>query len=415
VQGLYDALVSDAGTHPESMHHRFGAYGRLLALFRAMFLGVEHGDLRLPPRRGKLFDPSSYPFLEGGMPLSTAAIVSPDARAQVRPPSLDDGTVHALLHRLIVFEGQRLSYRALDVEQIGSIYESLMGYHVLRVQSPAVRLGSHRVWAETAWLRAQRANDRSKWLKEVCGLNKAQISKVEAALAEQREDLALAEALNELSPGKKHDKARHRVPAGRLVLQPGEERRRSGSHYTPRSLTERIVRRTLEPLLKCLGEAPSEAQLLSLKICDPAMGSGAFLVEVTRQLADQLVTAWTRDGRVAAIAEQFGDAHLHARRLVAQQCVYGVDKNPAAVELAKLSLWLITLSHELPFTFVDHALRHGDSLVGLNLEQITSFHWKPQKQVPLFKQVLQESLNEALEYRPRLLELAKCEDARSQE
>jgi hypothetical protein len=415
VQGLYDALVDDAGMHPESMHHRYGAYGRLVALFRAIFLGVEHGALRLPPRRGKLFDPSSYPFLEGSLPGSTAAIVSPEARASVVLPSIDDGTVHAVLHRLIVFEGQRLSYRALDVEQIGSIYESLMGFHVLRTESPSVRLGGNRVWIETAALRAQKASERAKWLKESCGLNKTQISKVEAALQEHTTDAALAEALNELSPGKKHHKPRHRVPMGRLVLQPGEERRRSGSHYTPRSLTERIVRRTLEPLLKCLGEAPSEAQLLSLKICDPAMGSGAFLVEVTRQLADQLVMAWTRDGQVASLAEQHGDAHLHARRLVAQRCVYGVDKNPAAVELAKLSLWLVTLSHELPFTFVDHNLRHGDSLVGLDLNQISSFHWKPTKQVPLFKQVLEESLDEALEHRGELLELAQHEDARSQE
>jgi len=416
VQGLYDDLVDDSGMHPESMHHRFGAYGRLLALFRGMFLGVAHGELQLPPRRGKLFDPSSYPFLEGGLPGSTAAIVLPDARAAVQPPSVDDGVVHAVLHRLIVFEGQRLSYRAVDVEQLGAIYESLMGYHVLRVETEAVRFGSHRVWVETGMLRKQKPAERSKSLKEICGLSAAQIAKVEAALQGHASEAALAEALNELSPGKKHEKAtRHHAPAGKLVLQPGDERRRSGSHYTPRSLTERIVRRTLEPLLACLGAEPSEPQLLSLKICDPAMGSGAFLVEVTRQLADQLVATWTREGKLAALTEEFDDAHLHARRLVVQRCVYGVDKNAAAVELAKLSLWLITLSGELPFTFVDHALRHGDSLVGLNIEQITSFHWKPDKQVPLFKQVLEESLNEALEHRGELLDLAKNEDARSQE
>jgi hypothetical protein len=107
--------------HPESMHHRFGVYGRLLALFRAVFLGVSHRDLALPPRRGRLFDPSSYPFLEGGLPGSAAAIVLPEARADVRPPQVDDGVIHAVLSRLILFEGQRLSYRALDVEQIGSV------------------------------------------------------------------------------------------------------------------------------------------------------------------------------------------------------------------------------------------------------------------------------------------------------
>ena len=67
---------------------------------------------------------------------------------------------------------------------------------------------------------------------------------------------------------------------------------------------------------------------------------------------------------------------LHARRLVAQQCLYGVDKNPFAVSLAKLSLWLVTLARDHAFTFIDHALKHGDSLVGLTRSQIAAFHWK---------------------------------------
>ena len=74
------------------------------------------------------------------------------------------------------------------------------------------------------------------------------------------------------------------------------------------------------------------------------------------------------------------DELLHARRIVAQRCLYGVDKNPMAVDLAKLSLWLATLAREHPFTFLDHALRCGDSLVGLTKAQIIGFHWKPEKQ-----------------------------------
>ena len=133
VLGLYERLADDAGAHPESMHLRFGGYGRLIALFRAMFLGVEHDELRLPPRRGKLFDPSAFPFLEGGLPDWTAAITLPEERAEVHLPSVSDDVVYRVLHRLVVFKGQRLSYRSLDVEQIGAVYESLMGYHVLRV------------------------------------------------------------------------------------------------------------------------------------------------------------------------------------------------------------------------------------------------------------------------------------------
>jgi hypothetical protein len=415
VQGLYEDLVADAGMHPESMHHRFGAYGRMLALFRAVFLGVRHGDLVLPPRQGRLFDPSSFPFLEGGLPGSTAAITQPEARADIRPPPVDDGVIYAVLRRLILFKGQRLSYRALDVEQIGSVYESLMGYHVVRVASPAVRLGKTAVWVETAALRKHKPADRARWLDETCDLTTAQRSKLEAALAEHNDHAALAEALLDLAPGGKRERERHRASAGRLVLQPGDERRHSGSHYTPRSLTERIVRRTLEPILACLGDAPTAEQILALKVCDPAMGSGAFLVEVCRHLADQLVAAWTRAGTVAALTETYGNPHLHARRLVAQRCLYGVDKNDAAVELAKLSLWLVTMSRELPFTFVDHALRHGDSLVGFDLDQIAAFHWQPGKQRGFFSAIVKDALEQAIAHRKEIHDRAEREDNANQQ
>ena len=415
IAGLYQRLTHDAGAHPESMHHRFGAYGQLVALFRAVFFGVKHGSLDLPPRRGHLFDPNSYPFLEGGLPEWTAAVVDPGARADAEPPSLDDGTIHRVLHRLIVFEGQRLSYRTLDVEQIGSVYESLMGYHVLRLESSAVRMGKHGVWVESDALRRLSPTDRARFLKETCGMNPGPVQAIEKALKEAGADLAvLAEALSSHSVGKRADAAHHRAETGRLVLQPGQERRRTGSHYTPRSLTEKVVRRTLEPLLACLGEARTAEQILQLKICDPAMGSGAFLVATCRELATAIVAAWTRSGELAKMVEAYGDAHLHARRLVAQQCLYGVDKNAAAVELAKLSLWLVTLSRKLPFTFVDHALRHGDSLVGLDFKQIESFHWNPSGQLETCRVLLRDALGQAVGLRQQILGLADHEDPTSQ-
>ncbi|MBK7906929.1 MAG: N-6 DNA methylase [Gemmatimonadetes bacterium] len=151
---------------------------------------------------------------------------------------------------------------------------------------------------------------------------------------------------------------------GGLTLHPSEERRRSGSHYTPRELTEPIVATTLRPIFEAMGDSPTPQQILSLKVCDPAMGSGAFLVGACRYLGDALVQAWQRSGEMPTIPPD-EDPQLFARRLVAQRCLYGVDRNPYAVQLAKLSLWLVTLAREHPFTFLDHALRHGDSLVGL--------------------------------------------------
>ena len=107
------------------------------------------------------------------------------------------------------------------------------------------------------------------------------------------------------------------VPAGALVLQPNEERRRSGSHYTPRELTEPIVRHTLAPILERLrgedGRAPTPARILDIKVCDPAMGSGAFLVETCRQLADALIDAWGAHGEMPVIPPD-EDEVIHARR-----------------------------------------------------------------------------------------------------
>ena len=112
-----------------------------------------------------------------------------------------------------------------------------------------------------------------------------------------------------------------------------------------------------------------------MKVCDPAMGSGAFLVEACRQLGDALLDAWRAHDAAPAMAAGEDEVVL-ARRFVAQRCLYGVDRNPMAVDLAKVSLWLATLAKEHPLTFVDHALRHGDSLVGLTQRQIEAFHWE---------------------------------------
>ncbi len=422
VLGLFEELQADHGAYPDSMSRRFGAWGRLVTLFRAIFLGLSHGDLVMPPRRGSLFDPHTYPFLEGWGPAGSAPITQPEDRAAVKLPSIDDETVYRVLEKLLVFEGQRLSYRALDVEQIGSVYEALMGYEVVRMPAPAVCMRPNRVWVTVEEVLEVRAELRAKWLKDTIGLKAAEAKDLSAELQTANSDAAL-ELLARHGGDKKRQKVAARAKAGQLVLQPGSERRRTSSHYTPRSLSAPIVRRTLEPLLAVMGEAPPSERILSLKVCDPAMGSGAFLVEACRFLADQVVAAWTREGKIEAIAAEHGDPLLHARRLVAQRCLYGVDKNEMAVELAKLSLWLVTLSKTLPFTFLDHALRHGDSLVGLDFDQLRAFHWKPpakdeepkskkkrSKDVPegqlsLFGREIEQALEEAIALRQKIGEL----------
>ncbi len=405
VLGLFDQLQKDDGAHSDSMDRRFGAWGRLITLFRAIYLGVRHGDMEMPARRGRLFDPNAYPFLEGWGPGGSAPIKQPDDRAAVRVPSIDDGTVFRVLEKLIVFQGQRLSYRTLDVEQIGSVYEALMGYHVVRVYSPAVCVRGSRCWVEARVVLENAGPRLAKWLQETTGLAKAQATKLAKQLQGKPTEDEVLEVLDAYRV-----KGTERAQPDRLVIQPGAERRRTSSHYTPRSLSAPIVRRTLEPLLATMGDAPSSERILHLKICDPAMGSGAFLVEACRFLADQVVAAWTREGKMNVVAGAHEDVVNHARRLVAQRCLYGVDKNRFAVHLAKLSLWLVTVAKDLPFTFLDHALRRGDSLVGLDFDQIRSFHWKAEAQKVLCSKALDDALNEAIDLRQRILELAESDD-----
>ena len=413
VLDLFEQLQADAGAFPDAMSRRFGAWSRLLAAWRAIFAGAAHGDLHMPPREGEFFDPSRYPFLEGyGLGGSSPLHFDlHDERARVRVPSIDDLTIYRVLERLLFLEHQRLSYRALDVEQIGSVYEALMGYHVARLPAPAVCLRPQRakcVWVTAAELIALPRASRATFLQDEAGLTKAAAIKLADALDRAKNDAAALDILFA---------ARVRgtdvLSAGRLVIQPGSERRRTSSHYTPRALTEPIVRKTLEPLLAAMGDIPSSASLLNLKICDPAMGSGAFLVAIVRALADQIVAAWTREGNLPRIADIHEDVVMHARRLVAQRCVYGIDKNPFAVNLAKLSLWLVTLARDLPFTFLDHALRCGDSLIGLSLDQITRFHWEPGAQVEIVESELRNTLAEAVALRRKICDLAESDDAPS--
>ena len=290
-----------------------------------------------------------------------------------------DGTVYRALEKLLVLDGERISYRALDVEQIGSVYETMMGFRLelARGRSLAIKAQS-RFGAPTTVsleeLLEVSSGQRAKWLLDNAG------RKLPAKAAAAVKDAATLEDLHAALAGVVDTWATpDLVAAGAMVLQPSEERRRSGSHYTPRSLTEPIVRTTLEPVLAALrgadGRPPRPEQILDLKVCDPAMGSGAFLVEVCRQLGDALVEAWAvHGGRPALPADE--DERIFARRLVAQRCLYGVDRNAVAVDLAKMSLWLATLAREHPLTFLDHALRHGDSLVGLTRRQIEAFSWQ---------------------------------------
>lgn len=402
VRGLYAKLTEDAALNPDTMDERRGGWGRLLALFRLIHGG--HPSRIIQARGGKLFDPDIFSFLEG-----RAAVTSPP-----RVMTLSDGCILRVLEGLmtLVVKGrgagharERLSYRTLDVEQIGSVYETVMGFTVQQAEGSvlAIKAGKNNrtpVFVNLDALLGKAGKERVKYLKEEGdrALSASQAQGVEGAKGVADLIDALDSIVDErASPGKRE------LPAGTPILQPTDERRRTGSHYTPRSLTEPIVHYALEPALKRLGPDAKPEQILNLKVCDPAMGSGAFLVEACRALASKLVTAWARWPQEKPAIPADEDEELHARRLVAQRCVYGVDKNAIAVDLAKLSLWLATLARDHEFTFLDHALRSGDSLVGLTQAQIAAVHWDATKPgLPLFRQLMKDRIAEATKGRAEI-------------
>ena len=293
-----------------------------------LFLAIDQGDasIGLPPYNGGLFDQERHAIL-----------------TNIRIPDAVMARVIDALSFEVTPEGRKyINYRNLSVQQLGSIYERLLEYEVTR----------------------------------------------------DGED---------------------------ITVQPNIfARKGSGSYYTPDDLVQLILSETLEPLIEerksafvdrivelKQGDLPDHRKigqlkrldpataLLDLKVCDPAMGSGHFLVSLVDFMADQVIAAmaeaeldapeeWgdyisplgeridTIRNTILANAdernwtideEQLDDRHI-IRRMVLKRCIYGVDKNPMAVELAKVALWLHTFTVGAPLSFLDHHLRCGDSLFG---------------------------------------------------
>ena len=431
----------------EILERRWDAWSRLLAVFRAVYGGIEHENLRLPALVGSLFDPDRFPFLEGRTRGS-------DWRTDVaKPLPIDNRTVLLLLEAIQQFQGRTLSYRALDVEQIGYVYEGLLERTVKRTAEVTLELDATKSaqspWVTLAELESARLDGAARLadlLQQRSGSSASRVRNdlarpVDDALADRvltacHGDMALRDRIKPFGHLVRTDPWGYPLiyPAGAFIVTTGSDRRETGTHYTPKSLTEAIVAETLTPIAY-VGPAQgtpraewalkSPAELLDLKICDPAMGSGAFLVQACRWLADRLVEAWAQaeaqghtvgiDGRVVdaganveALPRDTEARTIIARRLIAERCLYGVDLNPLAVELAKLSIWLVTLAKGRPFGFLDHNLHCGDSLLGIHrLDQLTQLSMNPtgQGQLRLFGQNVEQAVCEAIELRSRLREM----------
>ncbi|ANH75009.1 N-6 DNA Methylase family protein [Ralstonia insidiosa] len=410
--------------------YRHDAWSRLLSTFRAIHAGVEHDQMRLPAYGGALFDPDRIPFLEGRQPGTNWQEVP------AQPLPVSNRTVLHLLEALQFLqmripgggvEPRRLSFRALDIEQIGHVYEGLLDHTARRAASTVLGLrgsGGDDVEVELSVLEGKAAESEQavvNYLKERTG-------RTPTALRSdlRREEPPNTLALQAVCAG--HDGLFNRIARfahllrddslghpvvihpGSIYVTKGSDRRNTSTHYTPRTLTEEVVKATLDPLLYTgvsQGAEPSletlktPADVLALKVCDPACGSGAFLVQACRYMAERVVEGWGKaeaesgSNGPLTVPEALSAGASHsqqllppepeerlalARRLVAERCLYGVDLNPMAVEMAKLSLWLVTLHKHRPFTFLDHAIKCGDSLLGLHdPAQLERFHLVPSR------------------------------------
>jgi hypothetical protein len=426
VLGLRAALRDEADRFgDESLERRRAAWYRILATGRAIHGGIEHDQLRLPAYGGSLFDPDRYPFLEG------RRADEPWREHVGRPLPVDDRSVLAILTALQVLafrdagvvESRPLSYRALDVEQIGYVYEGLLDHGARPVDDLGVALkgaGPDGPELAVSLIEDAAGGGRGRlvsFLSETTRLSSARVERELNAVLAPEDERALREVCEHDEPTVERVRPYHALLERDLrglplVFLPGSiyvtktsERRDTGTQYTPKDLADEIVEFALQPLVYEPGPGSGRSrdewrlrrpdQILDLRVCDPAVGSGAILVAACRYLTDRLIESVAQNGWAdppPGAPEMTGDESeiaLAARRLVVDRCLFGVDRNPLAAEMAKLSLWLVTMSRERPFTFLDHAVRVGDSLLGITtVEQIRWLHLDPARGQHLHRNLL---------------------------
>ncbi len=317
---LRDQLRETAEQHGEEiLERRHDAWQRLLSTFRAVHGGVEHESLRMLPYGGHLFDPDRFPFLEG-RPRDSRWRATP-----ARPLPIHNRTVLHLLEALQLIrdpktgEAQRLSFRSLDIEQIGHVYEGLLDHTVKRAGEPVLSLKGREGdepevgISKLEELLALGEEDFLNSIKELTRRSPKVLEKdlhYELLSEEEQHFLIACDNDNSVYGRVKPFAGLVRedssgcpvvIPKGGIYVTAGADRRSTGTHYTPRSLTEPIVKHTLDPLIydgPAEGKPEAEWKLkpakdvLSLKVCDMACGSGAFLVQACRYLSQRLVEAW---------------------------------------------------------------------------------------------------------------------------
>jgi len=420
---------------------------RLLATSQALFKGASFENLRMPAYGGSLFDPARFPFLTATTDHGTLAVSVSDRVMLHVLRSVQIATVQG--------EARQITFRDIDVEQIGYIYEGLLGYTCVTVErtylgvigstgvEPEIPLATLESLAAVNTDPKKLAVAIREWVAQdqpsakpssVAAIAKAihavpDPSAISALTQAVVDDLDLRDRIKPWLGLVRRDLRSHPfvVLDGGLMVKETPSRRNSGAHYTPKSLAEEVVLHALQPLSYSPGphQTGDEAswklknsdELLDLKIADIACGSGAFLVAAARYLADRVVEAWASEDPANA---QRKDLYTRAIRQVVANCLYGADINDMAVEMCKLSLWLVSLDRDLPFSFVDDKVFLGNSLLGLtSLDQLRKLHIDPTrvpvgKRFDIFDVDIDAIIRKAVDIRERLAsEIDEDDPARS--
>lgn len=411
IRELIEDLKGRALAHGEEhLDETHDVWHRLLAVSDALYFGVNYDEMRMPAYGGSLLNPARFPWLTATDQHGLRVQVSDRVMLHVLQ-SVQEATVRG--------EARRISFRDIDVEQIGYIYEGLLGYTCETVtddvvlglvgkegEEPEITLGQLNQLRESTGSTKAFVAKLVDWVKKeqpaASMKTVAQLAKLTDAEVDEAELRRLLTPVAGHDPELLSDLIRWGnlirrdlrgiplvVPPGGLVVMETPSRRNAGAHYTPRSLAEEVVKYALEPLVYEPGplhtsdvdawKLKSSTAILDLKVADIAAGSGAFLVAAARFLAKRVTEAWTEEGMLGE-AQLPSLAEERAIREVVARCLYGADINPMAVEMCKLSLWLVSLDKTKPFSFVDDKILCGNSLLGVTtLDQLRHLHIDPDR------------------------------------
>lgn len=399
VQGLLDEILRRSPDAEALAENMTGYWARLRALFQIYDEGLpaitpyEH----LPPRGGDFFSRTS-----------------PEGKILERA-RLSDRQVARIIVELataaprVGVGRERVSFRELDIEQLGAVYEGLLEYEPRIVRSTCIELRVQgRVFvldpADVVRLCEQKSlkvrGDRAivagtaaealhpEALAEAAEAEDSDLEDEPAdAEDEANEDTDAEDTAADDGDGDEEQAAirrgvtvglLRRLSPGTFHFVPGAARKGSGSFYTPLPLVRDLVRHALGPLAQ--GRAVAEIE--RLRVLDPACGSAHFLVEAMRFLGRELHRAyvrehggkappgfrgaWDDDCEVSDSEARAANSEARAwcKRRIAERCLFGVDKNPTAVNLARVALWIESLAGDRPLTYFEHHVRTGNSLLG---------------------------------------------------